>query len=100
MTTTSETQPSLYEQLRNSPYGWRKKIAVKLGVHYNTIYNTLVLGMKGENAPAIIAEAEAIVKEWEMKMADTKAKRLDKLQADFEAAQAALHAELAASSNA
>lgn len=99
MTTNGEKQPTLYEQLRQLPFGWRKKIATKVNVHYNSVYNTIVRGMNGENSPAIIAEAEAIVKEWEMKKADAKAKRLDKLNADFEAAKAALHAELGASSN-
>lgn len=90
MTTEVKKQLSLYEQLRQLPFGWRKEIATKIGVHYNSVYNTLVLGMNGKNSPAIIAEAKALVKEWEMKKEETTAKRLEKLKADFEASKAAL----------
>lgn len=94
MTSNAETQPTLYEQLRQLPFGWRKEISAKIGVHYNSVYNTLVRGMNGKNSPAIIAEATALVQEWKMKQEETTAQRLDKLKRERDAAQKAFEAAL------
>lgn len=70
MINDANTQLTLYSQLRELPFGWRNKIAKKCGVHYNTVYNTIVKGMSGQKSPEILAEAHAMIAAWKQRHVD------------------------------